>query len=143
MYDRVLARANAFTNGGSLNAQGWTEAEIDLFLQLVPSTTFRARISTIDAALGLSFRQTPPLLFLVNSIHAGYTPANAAVERAVMRGGPNNWIISLYIALTATSAGRQRANQLFPIARDRYHPAVAAQVQDILTQAAAEAKPAA
>jgi len=143
MYDRVLARANAFANGGSLNAQGWSEAETDLFLQLLPTNTFRARIATIDSALGMSFRQTPPFLFLLNSIYAGYTPANAAVERVLMRGGPNGWIPALYTALASTSAGRQRANQLFSAARDRYHPGIAAQVQEILTQAAASAAAAA
>ena len=143
MYDRVLARANAFTSGGSLNAQSWTEAETDLFLQLVPTSTFRARIGTIDAALGLSFRQTPPFVFLLNSIYAGYTPANAAVERALMRGGPNGWIPSLYFALAQTSAGWTRANEIFSRARDRYHPGIAAQVQEILTQSAAASKNAA
>lgn len=139
MYDRVLARVNAFANGGSLNAQSWTEAETDLFLQLLPASTFRARISTIDAALGLSFRQTAPFAFLLNSIHAGYTPANAAIERALMRGGPNSWIPSLYAALASTSSGRQRANEIFSRARDRYHPGIAAAVEEILAQAAAAA----
>src|SRR6185503_7626110 len=109
--NRVHARVNAFTAGGHLNVQGWTETETELFLQLVPFQTFRSRTSDIDAALGLSLRETPPLIFLTRAISAGYTPANAAVERVLMHGGPNNWMTSIYSALVSTN--RQRAVDLF------------------------------
>ena len=136
LFNRVQGRVNAFVNSGTLNVQGWTEIETDLFLQILPSSSFRARISTVDAALGLSFRETAPLSFLLNSIYANYTPANTAVERALMRGGPNGWIPAIYNALASTPAGRQRANEIFNRARDRYEPGVAAQVQQILAPAA-------
>ncbi len=134
LYNRVQSRVNAFAAGGSLNTQGWTELETELFLQILPVSTFRSRISTIDTRLGLSFRTTPPILFVLNSIYANYTPANAAIERVLMRGGPNSWIPAIYAALASTPAGRQRASEIFSHARERYHPNVAAQVQDILTQ---------
>ena len=138
IYDRVQARVNAFISGGSINAQNWTEIETDLFLQILPASTFRARISTLDAALGLSFRNGPPLPFVINAIYANYTPANMAIERVLMRGGPNGWIPSIYAALASTPAGRQRASEIFARARERYHPNVAAQVEAILWSAAAE-----
>jgi leukotriene-A4 hydrolase len=136
LYDRVVNRVNAFAAGGALNVQGWTDTETDLFIQLLPISTFHSRASTLDAALGLSLRETPPLSFLTKSINSGYTPANAAVERVLMHGGPNNWIVSIYAALASTSSGRQRAIDLFNRTRDRYHPNVVTQIQQILAQSA-------
>jgi hypothetical protein len=135
IYERAQSRAQAFINGGSIDAQGWTEIDTELFVQLVPLSTFRTRASDMDAALGLSLRTTPPFMFLLNSGYAGYTPAFAAIERALMRGGPNGAIPALYAALVATPNGRQRAADIFARARDRYHAGVAAQVERILAQA--------
>ncbi|HEX2123025.1 MAG TPA: M1 family aminopeptidase/hydrolase, partial [Thermoanaerobaculia bacterium] len=126
IHERALARAQAFVNGGSIDAQGWTEIETELFVQLVPLSTFRTRASDMDAALGLSLRTTPPFTFLLHSGYAGYTPAFAAIERVLMRGGPNGAIPALYAALVATPNGRQRAADIFASARNRYHAGVAA-----------------
>jgi hypothetical protein len=132
LYTRVLGRVNAYTATGNLNAQGWTETETDLFIQLLPFATFRLRAAQVDAALGFSFRETPPLAFLTKSISADYGPGYAAVERVLMHGGPNSWIAPIYNALIATSAGRARANDLFARTRDRYHPSVARQIEQLL-----------
>jgi leukotriene-A4 hydrolase len=139
LYTRVLNRVNAYTATSNLNAQGWTETETDLFIQLLPFATFRLRAAQVDAALGLSFRETPPLAFLTRSISADYGPGYAAVERVLMHGGPNSWIAPIYNALIATPAGRARAIDLFARTRDRYHPSVARQIEQLLGQTAAHA----
>jgi len=133
VFDRVLNRVNAFNSGGKLNVQGWTDLETELFVQLISFSTFRSRASEIDAALGLSFRETPPLAFLTRSIAAGYTPANAAVERVLMHGGPNNWMLSIYSTMTSNGQ-RQRASDLLARYRDRYHPEVVRQIEKLLAQ---------
>ena len=134
LFDRVQSRVNAFAVGGKLNVQGWTDFETDLFVQLVPFSTFRARLSEIDAALGLSFRETPPLAFLTRAMAASYTPATAAVERVLMHGGPNSWIPSIFNAILSTGGGRQRAIDLFNRTRDRFHPNVARAIEQMLAQ---------
>lgn len=138
LYDRVQSRANAFTAGAPLTVQGWTDTETELFLQLISFNTFRTRASTIDSALGLSFRETPPLLFLTRSIAASYTPANAAIERVLARGGSNGWITSIYSALIANGQ-RQRAIDLLAQYRNRYHPNVVKQIEQQLAQSAQNA----
>ena len=138
LFDRVINRVNAYIGSGTLNVQGWTDTETELFIQFLPFSTFRLRAAQIDAALGLSFRETPPLSFLTKSISAGYTPANAAVERVLMHGGPNSWIPSIYSALLSAGA-RQRAIDLFARTRDRYHPNVVRQIEEMLAQSSAAA----
>lgn len=133
IFTRVQQRATAFNSGtpiAQLNPQTWTDEEIDLFLQL--ATLASNRMAEIDAALGLSLRVTPPLTWLLAAAYANYSPAMPAIERALMRGGPNGWITNLYRALASTAAGRTRALDIFSRARDRYHDAIEAQVNQIL-----------
>ena len=136
LYNRVVNRANAFLAGASINVAGWTETETNLFFQLLPANTSRTRLAALDAALGLSVRETPPLAFLTLSIYTGYTAANAAIERVLLHGGPNSWITPLYAALVSVSGGRQRAIDIFNRGRDRYHPDIARQIEQMLAQSA-------
>jgi leukotriene-A4 hydrolase len=141
IFDRTQFRVAEINNGASMASlapQTWLDVETELFLQTLPRSTFRARASEIDAALGLSLRPAPPTSFLLAAIATDYAPANAGVERVLMRGGGNSTIIALYNALAMTHAGRQRANEIFSRARDRYHASVAAQVEKLLSAASAE-----
>ncbi|HET8798234.1 MAG TPA: M1 family aminopeptidase/hydrolase [Thermoanaerobaculia bacterium] len=132
-YARVQQRANAFNAGtpvAQLNPQNWSEPEADLFLQLIALSS--SRMAELDAAFGLSLRVTPPLVWLGAAATHNYTPGLPAVERALLRGGPNSWILNLYRALSTTSSGRTRALDIFQRSRDRYADYVEAQVESIL-----------
>ena len=133
MYDRIIQRIVAFNGGAAistLDPQSWTDVELDLFLQGANSTTIRARLAEIDAALGLSMRQAPPTSWLSHAIAARYAPADAAVERVLMRGGSNGTITTIYSWLIAVD--RPRAAQIFAAARNRYHANVVTQVEKML-----------
>jgi aminopeptidase N len=135
IYSRAQQRANAFAAGtpiAQLAPSTWTDVEIEQFLQIAPANVLRPRMAEIDTALGLSMRVTPPLAWLSHAAFARYQPANTAVERALLRGGPNSWITQLYNALAATTSGRQTATEIFGRARKRYHPAIEAYVADLL-----------
>ncbi len=137
MYDRVTARLIAFSGGAAfstLDPQSWTETELNLFLQGANQDTLRSRLGEIDAALGLSMRQAPPTAWLTNALAAKYSPADAAVERVLMRGGGNGTMTTVYSALIAVN--RTRAAEIFAIAKDRYHPNVAAVIQKWLEESA-------
>ncbi|HYH09340.1 MAG TPA: M1 family aminopeptidase [Thermoanaerobaculia bacterium] len=119
VFERV-ARYDTGTPIAQLDPASWTEVEIELFLQ---GLDLSANLAEIDAALGLSARNLPPLPWLGLSIATNYEPGMAGVERTLMAGGPNGVIVSLYNALMAQGLG-DRARQIFAIARDRYHEAV-------------------
>ena len=135
IYDRSLQRAQAFAAGtkiAQLAPSTWTDVEIDQFLSLVPATPLRARMAEIDAALALSTRTTPPLIWMVHGANAGYQPVMPAIERVLMRGGTNGSISSLYNALRWTATNRAFAASIFQQARKRYHPGVEEYVAQIL-----------
>lgn len=136
LFDRMNAHAIAFNGGAamsSFDAKSWTDTELDLFLGLLNSAAVKPRIAEIDAALGLSMRVTPPVNWLRLAILHGYAPANAAVERVLLRGGPNSTITTMYSWLIP--ADKARALQLFNSAKTRYHPSVVNSVEKMFTQA--------
>lgn len=144
IYDRATSRANAFNGGAaiaSLDPQSWTDTELDLFLGALNTITVGPRLAEIDAALGLSMRVAPPTNWLRHAINHSYAPADAAIERMLMRGGPNGTITTLYSWLIPIN--KSRAQQIFNAARDRYHPNVVAQVEKMLGGQAAQAQRAA
>ena len=132
IYTRALDRAQAFHSGtpiGQLSPATWTDVDIEQFLSVVPQSTLRARMAEVDAALGLSVRVTPPLSWMVHAGHASYAPARPAIERALMRGGPNSWITQLYNSLRWTPENRAFALGIFARARKRYHPSIEQNVE--------------
>ena len=135
MYDRMRGKASLFNGGAtidSLDPQAWTETELDLFLGALNAFTPAPRLAQIDAALGLSLRAAPPLNWLKLALTNGYAPADAAVERVLMRGGTNGNMTAIYSWLIPVN--RARAQQIFNAARARYHPNVATQVEKMLAQ---------
>jgi aminopeptidase N len=133
IYNRAQQRASAFASGThitQLQPLTWTPVDLDGFFALVPAAVLRSRMAEVDAALGLSMRTTPPLAWLTHATHAHYAPANAAVERALMRGGPSGWIFSLYNALAAND--HARALNIFSRARGRYRDDIEDDVEQIL-----------
>lgn len=122
VYDRSLQRAQAFAGGAHISTLApatWTNLELEVFLALTAPGVLRSRMVEMDAALQLSSRTTPPFTWLIRSIEAGYEPGLVAVERALMRGGPNSWIPSLYQALV-NNGHTERAQSIFAQARRRY-----------------------
>lgn len=135
IYSRVLQRAQAFNTGtpvAGLAPSTWTNVEIDLFLSIAGVVAVRNRLGEIDQAFGLSARETPPTVFLMHAIAVRYQPAWPALERVLLRGGPNGTIMQLYNALRNNSENRAFAAQMFAVARERYHPNVQAFVEQIL-----------
>lgn len=134
VYDRVVSRVQQFSSGVPITAlapAAWREYELDLFLQLAGAVV-RTRMAEVDAALGLSLRTTAPTTWLIHAIATGYAPANAAIERALARGGSSGTIYTLYNALAQTSAGRTRAVALYSVYRDRYDPWVQVAIDELL-----------
>jgi leukotriene-A4 hydrolase len=135
IYTRVLQRAQAFNAGtpvAQLAPQSWTDTEVELFLSIAAVQPVRNRLSELDAAFGLSLRNTPPTIWLIHTAAAGYAPAKPAIERVLLSGGPNVTIMQLYNQLRNTAANRDFAKQMFNQARKRYHPDVEAFVEQIM-----------
>jgi leukotriene-A4 hydrolase len=132
LYDEVLARANAFRAGAPASSPAsWTVVEQDLFLNLIGSAAY-PRMLELESAFVLSSRSTPPLVWLTHSIRANYAPGLTAVERILMRGGPNNWMVVLYRTLAETPQGMTLARSIFEQAAPRYLDSVRSSIEQIL-----------
>ena len=138
-YERVAVQADRFNKGASvasLNTTNWTDLEMNLFLELTETAT-RAHMAEIDALFGLSMRNAPPALWVIYAARSRYAPANAAIERMLMRGGPNNLMLFIYDALIAGNQ-RDRAVEIFGRAKDRYAPHVRSAIETLLAATAAK-----
>ncbi|HEX6085399.1 MAG TPA: M1 family aminopeptidase/hydrolase [Thermoanaerobaculia bacterium] len=138
IYSRVQQRAQSFNSGtpvAQLAPSTWSDIEVDLFLSIASAPAVRNRLGEIDQAFGLSARTTPPINFLMHAIAVSYQPAWPALERVLLRGGPNGTIAQLYNALRNTAPNRAFAMQVFQLARERYHPDVQAYVTSIYSTA--------
>jgi aminopeptidase N len=140
VLSRVIDRAQRY-NGGTpiaqLNPATWSEIEVDIFLQMLDQN---ANLAEIDAALQLSSRNLPPMTWLGHVIRRNYEPGMAGLERALMQGGPNSAIISLY-NIMATVGLVDRAREIFARARDRYHDDVEQTVASRLGVSSSSAAP--
>lgn len=132
LYEEVSAHASAFRDGARAAVPpSWTAIETDLFLNLIGSAA-HSRMTELENTFGLSARPTPPLAWLLASIRADYAPGLVAVERILMRGGPNSWIVILYRELAETPKGLALGRAIFERAAGRYLESVRANVEEIL-----------
>ena len=132
LFDEVLAQANAFRGGAQATSPAsWTAVETDLFLNMIGDTAY-PRMAELDAVFGLGSRATPPLVWLNHSIRSNYAPGLEAVERILLRGGPNSWMLILYRTLAETSQGMARGRSIFERAAPHYTDSVRSSIEQIL-----------
>ncbi|MDQ3282570.1 MAG: M1 family aminopeptidase/hydrolase [Acidobacteriota bacterium] len=140
ILDRATQRANAFASGtkiAQLNPASWSQLDRDQFLAVVNKTQLRSRMAEVDAAFGLASRQSAPLVWLTQSIIAHYEPGMVLVERALMRGGPSSWMVSLYTTMNDNGM-HDKAVEIFGRARKRYSLSLELQLKQLLGVASAQ-----
>ena len=136
IYARAEQRATAFVNGtpvAELSPSTWTAVDVEQFFEIAPEPMVRARVAELDAALHFSGMASPPLRWLFAAIRANYMPAMDAVERGLMRGGPNGLIMNFYFVLAETNP--DYAREMYSRYRDRYDRQVQDVVEGILRDA--------
>ncbi len=132
LFNEVLAAANAFRGGArATSPASWTTLEVDLFLNVIGDAAY-PRMAELDAAFNLSSRATPPLVWLNHSIRSSYGPGLEAVERILMRGGPNSWMLILYRTFAETPQGMARGRSIFERGAPHYIDSVRSSIEQIL-----------
>ena len=140
LFDEVMQEVDRFRNGAPVpHPSHWTSVEYDLFISSL-GTSADARMAELDAAYILSSRPTPPFGWLTHSARNRYAPGLVAVDRYLMRGGPNGGVVFLYRILAETEEGRAIGRQIFDRAKDRYLPSVRSQIELILGLRATDAE---
>ena len=141
LYEEVGGQAARFHGGvaaGQLATSGWTRVEFGLFLDLVAQPASQ-RMPELDAQFGFSAMTAPPTAWLRLVARTNYAAGRPALERVLMRGGPNGTILQLYAELVTTSSGRSLAAEIFSRAGSRYNDHIRQQVERLLSARSAAA----
>ena len=114
--------------------------ERELFLSLSQPAVIQ-NMAEVDGHFGLSSMVAPPGTWLILSARQNYAPARPAIERVLLRGGPNGFMRQLYDALVWTPDGKSWAQGVFNVARSRYERSVENYIANVLSQTNAQPAP--
>lgn len=121
------------TPADSLATNNWSSHEWVHFLHGLPTQLAEAQLAELDAAFGFTNSGNAEILaaWFPRTIAASYAPADAALHNFLTHVGRRKFLVPLYKALLATPGGKQRAQQLYAVARPNYH-SVATSTFDVL-----------
>ncbi|HEU5161609.1 MAG TPA: M1 family metallopeptidase [Thermoanaerobaculia bacterium] len=125
-FEKVEAQAKAFASGtaaAKLATSGWSTHEWIHFLRHLPASMTRARMDDLDRAFRFTASRNSEILheWLMQAIPNGYSPADEALEKFLLRQGRRKFLKPLYQKLAETPDGLQRAREIYAKARPTYH----------------------
>ena len=102
---------------------GWSSHEWVHFLHGLSPTASAGELAELDATFGFTDSGNAEILaaWFPHTLRAGYTPADAAVEKFLRHVGRRKFLVPLYRALLATPDGAARARAIYKKARPNYH----------------------
>jgi hypothetical protein len=136
--DKVAAVAKDWSQRkratASIPTKGWTTQEWLHFLTALPNDLGGSRMGELDGVFHLTSSGNSEILFqwLLMAIRNGYQPAYPKLENFLETVGRRKYIRPLYQELAKTSAGKQRAENIYAKARPGYHPIAAASIDELL-----------
>jgi leukotriene A-4 hydrolase/aminopeptidase len=140
-FENVERVRDAWLGGGSIDAlaavaAAWSTQEWLRFVDTLPRTLDRARMSALDARFALTRSQNAEIAhaWFRLAIATRFTPAHGAMEDYMMRIGRRKLILPLYRDLAATPEGLVLARRTYAAARPAYHPLTQGSIDDVLKQ---------
>ena len=135
--DAALAQLAAGTSPAALApaTAEWSSHEwVHLLHGLAKAAPAAASLTDLDAAFQFSQSGNAEILaaWLPLAIAAGYTPADAALEKFLLHVGRRKFIVPLYRALLAVPGGAARAQEIYRRARPNYHAVATATLDGLL-----------
>jgi hypothetical protein len=130
---------DAWLGGGSLDAlaavaKAWSTQEWLHFVDTLPRTLDRARLSALDSRFALTQSPNAEIAhaWFRLAIAARFTPAYGAMETYMIRIGRRKLVLPLYRDLAATPEGLVLASKIYAAARPGYHPLTQGSIDDVL-----------
>ena len=128
-FVNVERARDAWLGGGSIDAlaaaaKGWSTQEWMHFVDTLPRTLDRARLTALDARFALTRSQNSEIAhaWFRLAIAARFAPAYGAMEEYMKRIGRRKLVLPLYRELAATPEGLALARKIYAAARPGYHP---------------------
>ena len=138
----ALMWAGGEVRARQLETGAWTTQHWLRFLRSLPARLEADRIAELDAAFRLTDAGNAEILceWLLQSVRNGYAPANGALRDFLTSVGRRKFLKPLYEELVKTAEGRERAAEIYAVARPGYHPMAAGTIDAIMAggQSAAE-----
>jgi hypothetical protein len=138
-FVNVERARDAWLGGGSLDAlaataEGWLTQEWLHFVDTLPRTLDRGRMSALDERFALNRSQNAEIAhaWFRLAIAARFEPAYGAMEQYMRRIGRRKLILPLYRDLAATPEGFALARKIYAAARPGYHPLTQDTIDDVL-----------
>jgi hypothetical protein len=118
-------------------AQAWTPAEWQLYLEWLPPSTPKHAFKELDERFHLTRSRNSEVLvaWLVAALRADYAPAVVRTEQLLGEVGRMKYLKPLYTQLAAGRKHRALARAVYERNRERYHPIARQGVEAILAKA--------
>lgn len=117
-----------------LSTEGWTTQHWMQFVRELPDGQTQDGLADLDRAFGLTDSGNAEILteWLKLAIRNSYAPADAALERFLVRVGRRKFLRPLYEQLMLTAEGRAQAAAIYAKARPGYHPITVQTIDEIV-----------
>ena len=106
------------------------------FLRGLPAALSETQLARLDAEFHLTATRNNELLstWLVIAIRNNYAPAMSRVEQMLTSMGRLLYVLPVYKALVEPEAGKQRARDIYQVARAGYHQLTRVEVESLLAE---------
>lgn len=134
VFDRIDAQQALWLAGETLDISSWSIHERLYFLRSLPTQLSTEQLARMDQEFNLTNSQNNEVLstLLVVAIRNNYEPAFSRVEQMLTSMGRLLYLMPVYSALVETEAGKERALEIYQIARAGYHQLTRVEVEALL-----------
>jgi aminopeptidase N len=139
--DRAVAALLAGGPASGVDVDGWSPHEWIHLLRALPEGADGSLLDDLDETFGLSESRNSEILFtwLRYAVRSGHVFDSLRADRALAdfleRQGRIKFLRPLYAALVETEGGKERAREIYAVARPGYHAVAAGVVDRILDRA--------
>ena len=107
-----------------LDTKNWKAIEWMKFLNDIDNKASVAQLKELDQTLGLGKTANNEVAFRFYraAIHAGYRDIRAPLKAFLLSVGRQKFVVPLYTALRARPEDKAWADEVYKLARERYHP---------------------
>jgi hypothetical protein len=106
-----------------LNTKDWSSHEWLYFIRKLPKELSQEKLKELDDAFGFTNSGNSEILaaWFIPAIQNGYAPADAAIEKFLIKVGRRKFLVPIYKALLEAKGGKEKAKVIYAKARPNYH----------------------
>ncbi len=139
LFDKVDAAAKKWLDGADdiAASAAWSTQEWLRFLNRMPLQLGAAGMKRIDDRFHLTASRNDEILaqWLLMTVKTHYQPAYAKLTTFLQTVGRRKYIKPIYEEMAKTAEGRERALQIYHVARPAYHPIAQTSIDAVLKTA--------